>query len=1157
MRRSLLTLVAIVAAGVLCSASAYGVSWLDPAWSDRISVTVSNPGQSDLTDYQVQITLGSSFPFSSANSDGSDIRVTAADGVTLIPFWIETWTPGTQQGSLWTKVPEIPAVGTTVFLYYGNPSAVASPPVAMEGPPPLGPLTKAPGNPIVPIGDPGAGQNLLAENMVYDSVTQHYWLVFSNYRGEGGVGLVWSDSPTDPTSWNWYGNVYNNPGEYGGSFAPCLVQYNGTWYLFFSDWSGPLDNPHSIVVSTATSVTGPYSAPTVVLSPTPGTWENWRVDEPYVFQRNDGMWIMMYMADSTTGDNPASSEQVGYAYADNILGPYTKYAGNPVLAFGSPGSIDAGTVADPWVVQCPGQYCWQGAYYIGYTASPASASPWQTAYATTTDWQTFTKHGILLPESSSGWDATNSFRGAVYQVGETYVLSYTGGVFEMGIATQPVVSTAADIINNPESVFDFYDDFAGTVLDSSKWSFASGSSSQAVEAGGTLTLTGTGASLVAIESLPTFGTNYIVEAHAQHPQQGVLNMVAEVGLSDSSFGDMVRIVDDYPSTLPTSTTTWNRQAKLSGQLEGNWNAMAEASDQQWHIFSVYRQGSDVAGFQIDQNPVESVTSNVPTSNLSAYLMSYSAGADNQVVADWIRVRKFVSPQPVAALDPVNSITISPSTASIITGGSQSYTAQAFDQYGNSMGFVTGSTSFTISPDGSCTGATCTASVTGAHTVTGTYSGMSSLPASLQVNLGAPTQVSPSGIIATATPTYTWAAVPGATSYTLYLDNGVTMLRDDTFSASANCSSGSCSAPTTVALTDATSYYWTVEASNAAGSGPWAAGMQFTVLTDTVPGAPTQQAPSGIIATATPTYTWAAVPGATSYTLYLDNGVTMLRYDTFSASANCSSGTCSAPTTVALTDATSYYWTVEASNAAGSAWAAGMQFTVLTDTVPGAPTQQAPSGIIATATPTYTWAAVPGATSYTLYLDNGVTMLRYDTFSASANCSSGTCSAPTTVALTDATSYYWTVEASNAAGNAWAAGMQFTVITDTIPGAPTQQAPSGVISTATPTYTWAAVPGATSYTLYLDNNVTRLRDDPFSASAICSSGTCSVPTIVALPESGMGGFLVEAAEGGSIAPQTAGTAFGITITARDQNNNIIPTFSGTVNLSTNTGSITPV
>ena len=126
--------------------------------------------------------------------------------------------------------------------------------------------------------------------------------------------------------------------------------------------------------------------------PEPGTWENWRVDEPYVFQRDDGKWIMMYMGDST-GNIGAPTERVGYAYADNILGPYTKYAGNPVLDFGPPGSFDAGTIADPWVFE------FQGTYYIGYTVSPTPYSPWQTAYATTTDWQTFTKHGILLPFS--------------------------------------------------------------------------------------------------------------------------------------------------------------------------------------------------------------------------------------------------------------------------------------------------------------------------------------------------------------------------------------------------------------------------------------------------------------------------------------------------------------------------------------------------------------------------------------------------------------------------------------------------------------------------------------------------------------------------------------------------------------------------------------
>ncbi|HAM51438.1 MAG TPA: hypothetical protein DCP92_12400, partial [Nitrospiraceae bacterium] len=723
-RKKFIVLIAFAVAGMLFSTSAYGLSWLDPAWSYRSAVDIANPGQSDLNDYQVQIALDSSFPFSNANSDGSDIRVTAADGATRIPFWIETWSPATSQASIWIKVSDIPANGTTVFLYYGNPNPVDP---SVESPP-AGPFTKAPGNPIVPIGDPGNGQNLLAENIVYDSVTQHYWMVFSNYRGQGGVGLVWSDNPTDPTSWNWYGNVYNNPGSStNGSFAPCLVNYNGTWYIFFSDWSGPFDNPHNIVVITATSITGPYSAETVVLSPTE-PWETWRVDEPYVFQRDDGMWIMMYMGDST-GYNPTPTEQVGYAYANNILGPYTKYAGNPVLAPGSPGSFDAGTIADPWVMPCPGYYCWQGSYYIGYSASPTSNGPWQTAYATTSDWQTFIKHGILLPDSPSGWDAINSFRGAVYQIGDTYLLPYTGGQYEMGIATQPVIG--ASIINNPDAVFDFYDDFNGTALDTTKWAVADGSASQAVEAGGTLTLTATSASFVTIASLQSFGMNNIVEARAQHPQQGVLNMVAEVGLN-ADFGDMVRIADDYPPSLPTSTSTWNREAALSGQGDSNWNAMAEAADQQPHIFSIYRLSSDVAGFQIDENPVESVSTNVPTSTLPVFLMSYTEGANNQFIVDWVRVRKFVSPQPITILDSPNQITISPSTASISTGGTQSFDVRAFDQYSYNLGDVTALTTFTISPDGSCTGATCTASVAGAHTVTGKYSGITAT-ASLQVS----------------------------------------------------------------------------------------------------------------------------------------------------------------------------------------------------------------------------------------------------------------------------------------------------------------------------------------------------------------------------------------------------------------------------------------
>ena len=68
------------------------------------------------------------------------------------------------------------------------------------------------------------------------------------------------------------------------------------------------------------------------------------------------------------------------------------------------------------------------------------------------------------------------------------------------------------------------------------------------------------------------------------------------------------------------------------------------------------------------------------------------------------------------------IVIAPSQATIEPGGSQAYTAEAFDTDGHSMGKVTADTNFSIGPDGSCQGHTCTATHTGAHTVTGTYAG---------------------------------------------------------------------------------------------------------------------------------------------------------------------------------------------------------------------------------------------------------------------------------------------------------------------------------------------------------------------------------------------------------------------------------------------------
>ena len=100
-------------------------SWYDLDWSIRRSVTITNPGTL-VTDTQVRVSLDSSFDFNHAQANGADLRVTAGDGTTEIPFWIESWNSTGQFAWVWVKVPSLPAGRTVIYLYYGNPAAVAT-----------------------------------------------------------------------------------------------------------------------------------------------------------------------------------------------------------------------------------------------------------------------------------------------------------------------------------------------------------------------------------------------------------------------------------------------------------------------------------------------------------------------------------------------------------------------------------------------------------------------------------------------------------------------------------------------------------------------------------------------------------------------------------------------------------------------------------------------------------------------------------------------------------------------------------------------------------------------------------------------------------------------------------------------------------------------
>ncbi|MGO1539514.1 MAG: choice-of-anchor Q domain-containing protein [Leucobacter sp.] len=87
--------------------------------------------------------------------------------------------------------------------------------------------------------------------------------------------------------------------------------------------------------------------------------------------------------------------------------------------------------------------------------------------------------------------------------------------------------------------------------------------------------------------------------------------------------------------------------------------------------------------------------------------------------------------PVGAL---HHLVLSPTTGTMAAGESQEFTAEGFDSFNNSLGDVTDTTVFTGPTDITCTDATCTSTIPGSYTVTGT-NGIATGSATLTVTAG--------------------------------------------------------------------------------------------------------------------------------------------------------------------------------------------------------------------------------------------------------------------------------------------------------------------------------------------------------------------------------------------------------------------------------------
>ena len=271
-----------------------------------------------------------------------------------------------------------------------------------------------------------------------------------------------------------------------------------------------------------------------------------------------------------------------------------------------------------------------------------------------------------------------------------------------------------------------------------------------------------------------------------------------------------------------------------------------------------------------------------------------------------------------------------------------------------------------------------------------------------------------------------------------------------------------------------------------------------------PGAAAPVAPSGAVASVTPTFSWNVPPDtgstdpATWYLLWVNgpSGAPVIKQWYTAAQANCNGSSCSVTSANALTGGNHTWW-VQTWNATGyGPWSPGMSFTVSAERTTGKATLVSPNGTGVNLSPAYTWNEVVGATWYYLWVNgpSGAVIQQWYT-SAQANCNGTTCSVTPAKVLSSGAHTWWVQTWNDSGYGPWSDGMAFT---RTAPGKATLISPIGTMGTSAPTYTWNEVSGATWYYLWVNGPSGSVIQQWYTAAqAGCNGTICSVTPGTAL------------------------------------------------------------
>jgi arylsulfatase A-like enzyme len=349
-----------------------------------------------------------------------------------------------------------------------------------------------------------------------------------------------------------------------------------------------------------------------------------------------------------------------------------------------------------------------------------------------------------------------------------------------------------------------------------------------------------------------------------------------------------------------------------------------------------------------------------------------------------------------------------------------------------------------------------------------YGHVSAWSQPVNININTPVTLNSMPLVQTTPrPTISWAVLPGAVKYDLWLNNTATgqseFVRDATLTSTSWAPSFD--------LPMAGYRVW-VRGIDAEGvPRNWSASMDFNVVP-----VPVLTGPASLTLLLRPTFTWNPIAGAASYDIWIRNATTLQNPYILT---NVTSASYTPPSDMEIGRFNVY---LRSRSAYGhvSAWSQPVNININTPvTLNPMPLAQE------TARPTVSWAALPGAVKYDLWIDNRSTgqsqVVRETALTTSAWTSP--------VDLPMGRYRFWVrgIDAEGVARN-WSALMDFNIVP-----APVLLSPLNSTFNRTPVFQWTPVLGATQYEIRVRKGAatvlqSTVTTNSFTAPSALSDGT---------------------------------------------------------------------